>query len=220
MLGMKLLTSYIAALTNLYGIAPKKIVLEAYNAQNPEQITKEELDKQVRDSAEKLAEHFVVSMEEYFVDDSLLMLETDIPELLAEKADKPHYIPEKEELLRYEEDFYFEKTLAYQNFSNYIERCFPSDREYAHEVSEDIYDIMCLEGNLVNLFGTMELVGIRMKTEEQVLHIHKLAMEMFYHARLWHHNGHTLVEIAEMQGEPVENLYSEGIGVQFYDDSE
>lgn len=159
-------------------------------------------------------------MEEYFVDDSLLILETDIPELLAEKADKPHYIPEKEELLRYEDDFYFEKTVAYQAFSNYIERCFPGDREYAQEVSEDIYDIMRLEGNLVNLFSTLELVGISLKTEEQVLHIHKLALEMFYHARLWHHNGHSLVEIAEMQGVSVENVHSEGIGVQYYDELE
>ncbi|MBM6615216.1 hypothetical protein JTF06_09985 [Desemzia sp. RIT804] len=131
---MELLTKYIIALTNLYGIAPKKVVLEVYNSQNQKQLTIEELDQQTEASAEDLTERFVISMEEYFVDDSLLMYETDIPNLLAEKADKPYYIPEKQELLRYEDDFYFEKTPPYKAFFNYMRDCFPGDKEYIEEV--------------------------------------------------------------------------------------
>lgn len=217
---MELLTKYIIALTNLYGIAPKKIVLEAYNTQNQKQLTSEELDKQVEISAEDLTERFIISMEEYFVDDSLLMYETDIPELLAEKADKPHYIPEKEELLRYEDDFYFEKTPAYKAFFNYMKDCFPGDKEYIEEVCEDIYDTIHLDGNTSSVFSDLELAGISPRAEEQVLHIHKLVLEMFYQMRLWQNNGHTLLEIVEMKGEPVENLYSEGIGIQFFEEED
>ena len=219
---MKLLTTYIIALTNLYGIAPKKIVLEAYNAQNTEQVTKEALEKEIRDSAETLENHFVVSMEESFVNDSLLMLESDIPELLAEKGDKPYYVPEKTELLRYQDDFYFEKTAAYQAFCTYMEESFPGDEASAREVSEEIYDTIHLEGTITSLFSDLELMGVRLETKAEVLHVYNLALDMFYQTRLWQHNGHTLIEIAQIQNETIENLYphSLAIGIQEYDETE
>lgn len=219
---MKLLTTYIVALTNLYGIVPKKIVLEAYNAQNKEQVMKETLEKEIRGSAETLENHFVVSMEGSFVDDSLLMLESDIPELLIEKGDKPYYVPEKTELLRYQDDFYFEKNAAYQAFCAYMEQSFPEDKVSAREVSEEIYDTIHLEGTINSLFSDLELMGVKLKTKEEILHVHNLALDMFYHMRLWGHNGHTLIEIAKIQDETLENLYpySLAIGIQQYDKPE
>lgn len=217
---MKLLIAYVVALTNLYGIAPKDIVLEAYNTQNQKRVTKEDLEKEVKASAADLAQHFVISMEEYFVDDSLVMFKADIPELLEEKADKAHYIPEKEELLRYQDDYYFEKTTAYQVFFDYMKNYFHGEEEYTQKVCEQVYDTIHLDEDTSNTFNELERMGVRLKTEEQVLNIHKLVEEMFYYMRLWQNNGHSLVEIAEMQGEPVENLYSSGVAVQFYEEDE
>ena len=217
---MKLLITYVVALTNLYGIAPKDVVLEVYNTQNQKRVTKEDLEKEVEVSAAELAQHFVISMEEYFVDDSLVLFETDIPKLLAEKADKPHYIPEKEELLCYQDHYYFEKTTAYQAFFDYMKDYFHGEEEYAQKVCEQIYDTIHLDGNTSNTFTELQRMGVRLKTEEQVLNIHKLVEEIFYYMRLWQNNGHSLVEIAEIQGEPVENLYSSGVAVQFYKEDE
>lgn len=217
---MKLLAKYIAAMTHLYGIAPKHRVLETYNDQNQKQLAKEEFYKQIEEMSEELEEHFVVSIEDYFVEDSLLMMETDIPDLLAEQSDKPYYVPKKQQLLRYADEFYFEKTPAYKKFSRHMENYISGDREYTREVCEEIYAEIRLAGDPGEIFESLESLGFTMRSEEEVKQLFAVTVEMFCDMRLWQNNGHTINELLENGGNRPEHAWDFSLAVQFFDEDE
>lgn len=123
----KLLRAYIAAFANFYGILPLYRALRIIRTQNPElDLTEEDflaLTEKIRQE-----EHYyiIVGEEEIYcdVEEPTPPLKREIitehlyavddfesyEELKAQQDGKPYYIPEKEELLKYENDCYIEDT--------------------------------------------------------------------------------------------------------------
>lgn len=128
---MSQLTQYIIALSNLYGIVHKDKVVEIYNSQNEDQISSNEVDKIFANPPEDLSDAFVLTNNDYFVMETIIEnAEFDL--MLRKKADKPYYVPEKDELLRYVDDTYFEKSKQYKALLTYLQRNFfkPGDKGY------------------------------------------------------------------------------------------
>ncbi|MFA7575309.1 MAG: hypothetical protein WCY14_07440, partial [Arcobacteraceae bacterium] len=138
---MTQLTKYIIALTNLYGIVHKDKVIEIYNNQNAEKISHEDIETYFQNPPQVLEDNFTEIYEDYFVKDSII--ENDrIDELMAEKANKPYYIPEQEELLKYVEDTYFQKSIAYKKLYDYIKKNFYEGDDYKTQIlTEDLQGI-------------------------------------------------------------------------------
>ena len=102
---MNLIHGYISALTNLYGILPAELLVEIFNSQNDEKISIEEVNNILNNFPEELTKAYVYSYQGYFVHEAVVEFD-EFDSLMSEKAGKPYYIPNKEELLKYTDDFY------------------------------------------------------------------------------------------------------------------
>jgi len=119
------------------------------------------------------------------------------------KADKPYYIPDKEELLKYSDMLYYEKPKQYDDLMKYVKKnFFPND----HEKAEMLCDNMmwkCRDdfrpAEAFELFNTFE---VNFKDEKQVNEVLQLVMELSNNVRLWENNGHTPQEIFEKFEKP------------------
>ena len=66
------LNQYIIALTNLYGMVHKDLVVEIYNSQNDNEISKSDVDIIFRNPPKELEENFVCTHKDYFVHEVIL----------------------------------------------------------------------------------------------------------------------------------------------------
>ena len=125
-----LLRSYFDAFANLYGITPLYRAFRIIQKQNPELALTEEDFLALADAVSQEKHLYIIAGMEDIYDDATgptppmkreiiaeyLYAVDDFEsyeELKEEQEDKPFYIPEKEALLKYQDDLYFEKTREY-----------------------------------------------------------------------------------------------------------
>ena len=123
----ELLRSYFAPFSNLYGITPLYRALRIIQKQNPELgLTEEEFLSFVNEIEQEEHFYIIAGAEDIYsdVNDPTPPIKREIiaeylyavddfdsyDELRAEQEDKPFYIPEKELLLKYQDDLYVEET--------------------------------------------------------------------------------------------------------------
>ena len=106
---MEKLKQYILALTNLYGMVPAGKVVEIYNMQNEDQVSIDEVEAYFD---EDLSKNYVYAHKDHFVHETIMVFE-EFKSMLRKKGDKPYYIPEKQELIKYSDMLYYEKPKQY-----------------------------------------------------------------------------------------------------------
>lgn len=132
-----LILRYFDAFANLYGIIPMKRAYGIIEKQNPQlNLTREQFADIVNDLDFEGKFYDVLSEDEIYDEDAqdcdlfekLLIAEyiltfgdpDDYEELVSEQYGRPFYVPEKDELLKYEDEYYFEKTRHYYNLLNFL----------------------------------------------------------------------------------------------------
>ena len=117
-----LILSYFDAFANLYGIIPMKRAYRIIEKQNPELNLTKEMFAEIINSLDFSDKHYVIWSEEEVYDenadgidlfDKLLIAEyvitfgdpEDYEKLIFEQGDRPFYVPEKDELLKYEDEY-------------------------------------------------------------------------------------------------------------------
>lgn len=121
----ELLLSYFDAFTNLYGITPLYRALRIIQKQNPELALTEEDFLSFVDEIEGEDHNYIIAgaedlycdvteptppMKREIIADYLYDLDDCYDELRIEQEGKPFYVPEKELLLKYQDQFYVEET--------------------------------------------------------------------------------------------------------------
>ena len=188
---------HIISLTNLYGIVHEDKVVEIYNMQNEEQIS----EVGNMDIAE-LNKNFVYDHEDYFVHETIMEFDT-FDEQLRESKNKPYYIPDKEELLKYTDDCYFEQNNQYKKLLNYVKNnLLKDDEEKAEYLCEDIQGTCQMGFDIQDIFDLLNVRDVEFKDEKQVNEVMQLVMELANHIRIWENNGHTPHEIFEKYEKP------------------
>lgn len=184
-------------LTNLYGIVSKEIVLEIYNNQNDENINILDVEKQLANPPEELEDSFVYPYKDYFVREVILEFnEFDL--MLSKKSNKPHYVPNKKELLNYVDEEYFEKNSQYKNLLNYMRKNFSDiPRDEIEDIAEEIYDICAFEFSMQDIFNVINRQNIEFESEKQVNELVQIIIELSNNTRLWENNGFTPDEISK-----------------------
>ena len=126
----ELLRSYFAAFSNLYGITPLYRALRIIQKQNPElALTEEEFLSFVSEIEQEEHFYIIAGAEDIYSDvkDPTPPMKREIiaehlyavddfdsyDELRTEQEGKPFYVPEKESLLKYQDDYYVEETKEY-----------------------------------------------------------------------------------------------------------
>jgi len=198
---MKQLTNYIIALSNLYGMVHKDKVVEIYNSQIEGQIQQDNIDI-ILSNPEELKENFILTHKDYFVMETIID-NNEFDLMLKKKADKPYYVPAKDELLSYVDESYFEKSKQYNDLLTYLQKNFfkPGD-EKAQWLAEDIQGMCQFGVDIQTIFDSFNNMKISFKDEKQVNEVMQLVMQLSNNIRIWENNGHTPNEIFEKFEKP------------------
>lgn len=188
----KLIFDYLRALTNLYGIVPKDKVVEIFNMQNNDKIDAIDIDNAVLKKT--LDNEIFQYYKGCFVEESI-MYDDSFHYLLKLQENKPYYIPAKSQLLRYKDDFYYERTKEFRNLKAFLEKNLRLDDIKAEELAEDIQFVCQTEFRLEDIFFEFERRGISFDSEDQVQQILNLVMPLSNNTRIWSNRGHTPNEI-------------------------
>lgn len=213
------LMDYAIALTHLYGLVHRDKVLEIYNMQNEEKAEPADINKIIEKTYKKLGANYVEVSGDFFVAEAILGSGT-FSEQIKQRKGKPYYIPEKQELLKYKDNFYFEVTQQYEALKSYLEKnYFSRDDRMAAVISEDIQAICEIDFSLDQVYKFISISGIAFKDIEQANKLLQLVVELANNTRIWENNGHTPREIFEifkkphmrpLPGEPVKNKQGSG----------
>lgn len=192
---MKILAKYIISLVNLYGMVTPETVRDIYNVQNTAQIFLEEVEAYLENPPKELQDNFVFVNRGYFIQE-LLLEEEEFQYLLAAQEGKTPYVPEKEQLFEYVNEFYFEKNRQYQALHKYlVKQIFPRNAGKADEFCQELYEECQFQfktDNIVLLLGEYE-VSLDEKTMAGLL---PLIMDFAKHTRSWEYKGHTPEELS------------------------
>ncbi len=199
---MSQLIEYIIALTNLYGMVHKNKVVEIYNSQNVEQVSLSDVEEFLIGHPEELDNAFILTHKDYFVHETIMEYD-DFDLLLRKKADKPHYVPEKDELLKYIDEGYFEKSKQYNDLLKYVKKnFFKDDEEKAEWLCEDIHGVCQFGADMQTILDTFNYRNIGFEDIDQVNEVMQIVMELSNNIRIWENNGHTPHEIFEKFEKP------------------
>lgn len=194
---MEKLKQYIIALTNLYGMVHKDLVVEIHNSQNDKKVSKVDVELAINNSLKELEDEFVYINENYFVHEAIMEYD-EFQIMLSKKSNKPHYVPNKNELLKYVDEMYIDKNKEYKSLVNYVnENFFDGDIEEAEEFCEDIYGICQFDFEIQEVFNTFTYRDISFKDMEQTNDVLQLVMDLSNNIRIWENNGFTPQEIFE-----------------------
>ena len=192
---MSLVADYIVSLTNLYGIVHMEKVVEIYNMQNDDKIDVSIVEEIAEDCHQELNEQFSFREDPYFVHESIVRFdEFDLE--LAKKDGKPFYIPQKSELLKYKDEFYFEKTKEFKALFRYVLTHFTKGNKLmAEELCEDIQLSCQIDSSPSNIFQEFTRRDIVFEDDKQVSDVMDLVINLANNTRIWDNNGHTPQEI-------------------------
>lgn len=191
---MKKLEKYIIATTNLYGLIHRNKVLEIYNQQNEEEISLDTLKAFINKNLDELEKEFVYFENGFFIHQAILFTDSVI-EMIDEKAGKPYYIPEQEELLKYADDLYFEKNKEYKALVNFVEKYLLEDREEAELVCREIHGMSHVGSGVDKIFDMLNQRDIIFQKDSHMNQFVQKLTRMRNNIRIWENNGFTPNEI-------------------------
>ncbi len=213
-----LLKQYISAFCKLYGITPVYRAWRIIKKQNPELDISEEQFLAFLDGLDEDEMYCLVLGEEEIyggikgstpprkreIISQYLYLSDDFEsyeELKAQQADKPFYVPEKDELLKYADDTYgFESirnTRECQTLRAFLVQVLKIKN--ADEVLDELQAVACIDGDIPFCAeDTLHTVGKMKKfpSEETEEKYYRLCADMCNNVRMHAHRGHTPNEIA------------------------
>ncbi|RHW35933.1 hypothetical protein D1B33_12440 [Lysinibacillus yapensis] len=194
---------YAVACTNLYGLIEFPAFLKIYNAQNEPSLSSKELWALFTNPlyAKQLERQHAYVLKNAFIHEAFDMVE-DYELFIASVIGKPFYVPEKEELLRYTDDFYYEKTSHQEKLAKMLAKDFfgGSTLMVKEEIDEIVGQFQLVGVNfnetLRELLGRFEFNDLK-QANEYIQAITKIANT----TRLWENRGHTPEELSKMSNQ-------------------
>lgn len=184
-----LLDRYALAATNLYGVISQDDFLTLFNRQNEEEIGVDEVfSALIRFIAVDAPYCF---WKDYLVSDDFAENDfSDVPDLISRIGDKPRYIPEKQELLRYADPDYFERTEAVKRLKQYLMEKLHQDNDQAEDIVEEVHYACMVETKTQDIFRIFQEYRVKFN-ERQFAELAQLVTRVSNSTRLWSNNGHT-----------------------------
>lgn len=215
----ELLRAYFDAFANLYGITPLYRAFRIIQKQNPELALTEEAFLAFTYTVGKERHFYIIAGAEDIYDDvseptppmkreiiAEYLYAVDgfesYDELKAEQADKPYYIPNKEELLKYEDDFYMEETKEVLALGAFLRDKLKLKR--ADDVLSDLkLGARCGDSSPQMVISDVERLAGRgcFRSMEQINEFFQYYFAMCNHTRIPANRGFTPDELREKMGD-------------------
>ncbi|MFC7686205.1 plasmid pRiA4b ORF-3 family protein [Ureibacillus sp. GCM10028918] len=204
----ELVIRYIAACVNLYGYIEHEDLLRIYNQQNERAISGTELRTVLINLGypNPLHNHKIVLYQDAFVHQTIELLD-DPAHFMQSIQGKPFYVPEKEELLRYEDYSYFEKTEHQDKLMNMMARDFFSESKLVvkvelHQLVKQLQIVDLNFNELVRKFLGRFVMDDMKQANEYIQAITRISNT----TRIWENRGHTPSEISKMEKQTLKPL--------------
>ncbi|WP_203363642.1 plasmid pRiA4b ORF-3 family protein [Bacillus sp. REN10] len=197
----ELICQYAIACVHLYGLIDYSKFLEIYNGQNEPALSRKELMAILKDP------HYAMQMEEadVFIHDQAFIhhaieLFDDYANFYVETLGKPFYVPEKEELLRYVDDFYIERTPEQDKLARMLAKdFFGGSTLMVHEEIEELVTYLQASQSDFQLTVQQFLQRFEFKDMKQLNEYVRVITAIANTTRIWENRGHTPKELAEME---------------------
>ncbi|WP_026894324.1 hypothetical protein [Clostridiisalibacter paucivorans] len=189
--------TYIQAMINLYGVIHREKVIEIINKQNDYQINLNDLRLIEEDERTRNIETYIGIKDEYFVS-ALIMAFENFDAVMRQKAGKPYYIPEKEELLKYAHLEHFEVNEQFEAVRRFFRKRFWR-KSRADELALEIQRYCKPADSLANIGYLFENRELKIKNEKDVNELMGLIRELANNTRVPENNGFTPNEMEEIR---------------------
>lgn len=200
---MELKIDYIRALTNLYGHVKPAKVCEIYNQQNDEVENINEFEAFLNDLKQVVENRYVYIKEDQFMDEIYYLSYEKYKKLCEEQDGKPHYVPEKAELLNYVNPIYWEKPIEFNELEEYIaSQLFPEDEVMVQKLTDEILNYM-VEDKFKAALELLMHYEVVLEEDKAVDELLNILQRLNNNTRMRAHNGFTPIEISKLTGESV-----------------
>lgn len=133
-----------------------------------------------------------------FYGDNILGVKSDYHELLALQKDKPYYIPEKTELIKYVDNIYIDENKSFQDMLRFMKKRMKLADMDANDYSADI-QLQIRNGSMPkDIVNECTRIGITFADQKQFEEFMQLLMVMFNNTRIPENRGYTPNEIRNM----------------------
>lgn len=198
----KQLDSYAKAAVNLYGMISREDLVEIFNKQNSDQTNSEEVYILLLPLV--LKEGWYGFYKEYIVHYSMFSDFGFADYLLKHQADKPRYIPEKSELLKYTVEEYLDNDHVW-DVRLYMLDVFGYGK-HTLESFEEVRDFIAYGEGISELSSILDNHHLIFRDEKQLRRFIDLVMLAKNSMRLWENNGFTPLELSEIIRERDKNV--------------
>jgi hypothetical protein len=189
----KKLIELILAMVNLYGIAPYAKVAEVWHREYPRltPVTEDFLSRM------RIGGEFFEHTGDAFAHESLFWDgAADFYDLLKQQENKPYFEPPLEELLKHEDDMYYEKTPAFAQLLQFVQKERLASGKTAFDLVDDIQLLsMDMGASLQEVMGEFERRNIVFKNNEQVGRLLPLLTDLTNNTRIRANRGFTPLEM-------------------------
>lgn len=198
----KLLDSYARAAVNLYGIISRDDFVNIFNEQNIDRTSSDEIYILLLPLV--LKDGWYGFYKEYIVHYSFLDNFDQADYLLKYQADKPRYIPEKNEFLKYAVEGYADNDHL-QNVHRFMWDVFGRCKDTS-EGFEEVRNYI-IYGNGINELGSiLDRRNFIFSDEKQLSEFINLIMLAKNNTRIWENNGYTPSELHEILSKRDKNI--------------
>ncbi len=198
----KLLDSYVSAAVNLYGVISRDEFVDIFNKQNAERTNSEEIYILLLPLA--LKEGWYGFYKDCIVHYAFFGDFDQADYLLEHQADKPRYIPEKSEFLKYTFEDY-EDNDHWWNVRRFMCEAF-GYRKATSEGYDELRNYITFGDGIRELGSILDRHNLIFSEEKQLQEFINLIMLAKNNTRIWENNGYTPSEIFEIIRKRDENI--------------
>lgn len=198
----KLLDSYVMASVNLYGIISRDELVDIFNKQNVDRTSNEEIYILLLPLV--LKDGWYGFYKEYIVHYSFFQDFNQADYLLKYQADKPRYIPDKNEFLKYTIEDYFDNDYWWE-VCRFMWDVFGYDKTTLQGYKE-IKNYITYGDGINELGSILDRYNLIFNGENQLQEFINLIMLAKNNTRLWENNGYTPTELHEIMSKRDRNI--------------
>ena len=198
----KLLDSYAKAAVNLYGIISRDDFIDIFNKQNVDQTSSEELYILLLPLV--LKDGWYCFYKEYIVHYLFFNNFDHADYLLEHQADKPRYIPDKDEFLKYVIEDYTDND-HWWNVHRFMLDVFGYSKDTS-EGYEEVREYITYSDGIRELGSILDRHNLIFSGEKQLQEFINLIMLAKNNTRIWENNGHTPSETHEILSKLNKNI--------------
>lgn len=198
----KLMDSYARATVNLYGIIGRDAFVEIFNAQNTEKTTEGEIYVLLLPLV--LKDGWYGFYKEYLVHYSFFNDFDLVSYLQKEQGDKPRYIPEKDELLKYTLEDY-EDNDGWRDVHKFMLDSFGYSKDL-WDCYQKVRDYISYGNGIKELGPILDEHGLSFCSEKQLGTFLDFLTSAKNSMRLWENNGYTPAELHELISKRDKNI--------------